>query len=74
MGVVVVFVFYRVHRDCLPYGHRPQKDVLVGYGGYCTIQETPRSRGDPGSFSARCIAPSTLHLGLTSHAKDELVG
>ena len=34
----------------------------------------PRSRGDPGSFSARCIAPSTLHLGLTSHAKDELVG
>ncbi|KAH3823324.1 hypothetical protein DPMN_125122 [Dreissena polymorpha] len=38
------------------------------------IQETPRSRGDPGSFSARCIAPSTLHLGLTSHAKDELVG
>ncbi|KAH3888965.1 hypothetical protein DPMN_013010 [Dreissena polymorpha] len=31
-------------------------------------------RGDPGSFCARCIAPSTLHLDLTSHAKDELVG
>ncbi|KAH3800425.1 hypothetical protein DPMN_154058 [Dreissena polymorpha] len=41
-GAVVVFVFYRVHRDCLPYGHRPQKDVL--------IQETPRSRGDPGTY------------------------
>ncbi|KAH3891894.1 hypothetical protein DPMN_016004 [Dreissena polymorpha] len=55
-------------------GDRPQKDVLVGYGGYCKIQEIPRSRGDPGSFSAWCTAPSTLHLGLTSHAKDEFVG
>ncbi|KAH3715894.1 hypothetical protein DPMN_058609 [Dreissena polymorpha] len=21
-------IFYRVHRDCLPYGHQPQKDVF----------------------------------------------
>ncbi|KAH3885946.1 hypothetical protein DPMN_009943 [Dreissena polymorpha] len=32
-SAVVVFAFYRVHRDGHPYGHRPQKDVLVGYGG-----------------------------------------
>ncbi|KAH3890477.1 hypothetical protein DPMN_014558 [Dreissena polymorpha] len=55
LDVVVVFLFYRVHRDCLPYGHRPQKDVL----------ETPRSRaGD--RTSDLWITTDPLHWHWTS--------